>query len=130
MPKVVIFVDNQVDGELYEDWFETTGFETRVFYSYTNPYVIDLVVMEQPDILMCDVALGKTEKIDGFQAIRLLKIDTRTQKIPIIIVTNQCDVQSRETGMKSGAEKFLCAQEYTPRKIVEIFKEILKSPRF
>jgi len=130
MPKVLIFSESPAEGGLYKEWFLASGFETRTFNSYVDPYVVDLVVIEQPDILMCDVALGKKEKIDGFQAIRLLKADTRTQKIPIIIVTNLCDVKSREMGMKTGAEKFLCSSECTPEEIVEIFKNILKMPRF
>jgi len=130
MPKVLMFANKPSDGELYKELFLASGFEVRKFHSYERPYVVDLVVMEQPDILMCDVALGKTEKIDGFQAIRLLKADTRTQRIPIVIVTDMCDVQSREAGMKTGAEKFLCSDEHTPREIVEIFKNILKTPQF
>jgi len=125
MPKILIFSNNPADGELYKEWFVTTGFEARTFYSYVNPYVVDSVVMEQPNVLICDVVLGQTEKINGFQAIRLLKSDTRTKGTPIIIVSDLCDVRSMEAGLKTGAEKFLCSKEYTPEKIVEVVKNFL-----
>ena len=65
-------------------------------------------------------------KIDGWQAIKLLKKDKRTNDIPIIIVDNMCQKEDVEKGLRAGASRFICTANYSSAELIEFFKDFLK----
>ncbi len=65
---------------------------------------IDLVIKEQPDIILLDVMMPK---LDGFQVCKVLKNDPLTTHIPIVMVTALHDTERRVQGINSGADDFL-----------------------
>lgn len=57
-----------------------------------------------PDVILLDVMMPD---LDGFEVCRILKSDTQTNLIPIIMVTALNRVESRIEGKKAGADEFL-----------------------
>jgi PAS domain S-box-containing protein len=64
------------------------------------------VAARLPDLVILDILLPGG--MDGFEVVRRLKADPRTQPIPIIILTALLDLESRIAGLQAGAEEFLC----------------------
>lgn len=57
-----------------------------------------------PDIILSDVMMPM---MDGFEMLEKLKIDFRTDHIPVVILTARGDFDSRLTGLEIGADHYL-----------------------
>jgi len=62
------------------------------------------VASRPPDLILLDVRLPG---MDGHQLVKLLKGDSATSNIPVIVVTAQLDHSARLAGLEAGAEEFL-----------------------
>ncbi|HCE59650.1 MAG TPA: PleD family two-component system response regulator [Wolbachia sp.] len=65
---------------------------------------IDLVMAQQPDIVLLDVMMPN---MDGFKVCKELKNNPITTHIPIVMVTALHDTEDRVKGINAGADDFL-----------------------
>ncbi len=132
-PKVLFFLSDSLMAKLFEDVFVKAGFEVGIYYTYSD--VVELVLEEKPDILLCDIFIGRTareiETINGFQAIESLKENEITKNVPIIILTTLCYQESVDQGLEAGALKYLCLTEISPYEVRNVFiEELIKRGKF
>ncbi len=64
----------------------------------------DKAVCELPDLILLDVMMPE---MNGFEVARVLKEDTRTRSIPIIMVTALDGPEHEHAGRAAGAEEYL-----------------------
>jgi len=57
-----------------------------------------------PDLILTDVMMPE---MDGFEMIRHLKNDIRTDHIPVVVLTAKGDFQSKLSGLEIGADHYL-----------------------
>ncbi|MEL7119251.1 MAG: ATP-binding protein [Bacteroidota bacterium] len=97
---------------------------------------IDKALESIPDVIVSDVMMPEK---DGFELCQILKTNTRTNHIPIILLTAKADLDSRLDGLKLGADAYI----YKPfeekelhiciRKLLELRKKLqerFQSPDF
>ncbi|MFZ2054676.1 MAG: diguanylate cyclase [Candidatus Aminicenantales bacterium] len=65
---------------------------------------LDRAFSEHPDLILMDIMMPE---VNGFEAARILKEDSRTHNTPIIIVTALDDPENKSTGQEVGAEEYL-----------------------
>jgi putative two-component system response regulator len=65
---------------------------------------LDFLEGELPDLILLDVEMTG---ISGFDVVKKLKQDARTQSIPVIMVTGLGDRESRLRALQNGAEDYL-----------------------
>jgi putative two-component system response regulator len=65
---------------------------------------LDLIVREQPDLVLMDVVMPRR---DGFETCRALKQSASTRLIPVVIVTALSDSRDKVRGLEAGADDFL-----------------------
>lgn len=75
-----------------------------------------------PDLVLLDVVLPKK---DGFEILEGLRADKRTQKLPVILLTNLGQKPDVERGLKLGADDYIIKAHYTPSEVVEKIKQVL-----
>jgi two-component system cell cycle response regulator len=65
---------------------------------------LDRAFSEHPDLILMDIMMPE---LNGFEAARILKEDSRTHNIPIIMVTALDDPENKSAGQEAGAEEYL-----------------------
>lgn len=66
--------------------------------------VLDAVARERPDLVLLDVSLPV---MDGLSVMRILKGDANLRQIPILLITADDDIHSRQQGIALGAEDYI-----------------------
>ena len=81
----ILIVDDSPDVRLaLATILEDTGHE--IVEAEDGDQVFDLAVAQNPDLVLLDVMMPR---VNGFDALATLKADTRTNPIPVIMVTAQ-----------------------------------------
>jgi putative two-component system response regulator len=65
---------------------------------------LDLIVREQPDLVLLDVVMPRR---NGFETCRALKQSAATRLIPVVLVTALSDSRDKVRGLEAGADDFL-----------------------
>lgn len=102
MGKSILVVD---DIEHYHEFIKLLMADASIIHSaYNGKEGIEIAQREQPDIILMDLRMPI---LDGFEAIKALKSDPRTQKIPILAVTAQAMARDRSHALELGAEDLI-----------------------
>jgi putative two-component system response regulator len=65
---------------------------------------LNLVLSEQPDLVLLDVSM---DGLNGFDVCQALKEDERTALIPVTFITGDHDREARQRAIEAGADDFL-----------------------
>ncbi|MEQ8331898.1 diguanylate cyclase [Nisaea sp.] len=71
---------------------------------------IDKALESPPDLILLDIQMPD---LDGYEVIRALKDDPRTENVPVIFVTGLSDAGDEEKGLKLGAIDYI-TKPYKP----------------
>ena len=95
----VLLVDDYPDArEMYGEYLKFTGFD--VVEASNGVEAVERALDTAPDIILMDLSLPI---MDGWEATRRLKADTRTANIPVVALTGHA-----LSGMSEGAERAGC----------------------
>lgn len=101
--KTVLIVDDNIKNlDLFKDFVESWGYETVT--AQQGKDAISLAERYLPDIILLDVMLPG---MSGYEVCRELKEHTKTQHIPVVMITVLNDIADRIHGYKIGADQFL-----------------------
>lgn len=123
MPKILIFEDEKMLADMYATKFRLEGIEAVVQYDGRDP--VRLAVKEKPDIISMDIIMPK---INGFDAVKLLKADPRTKDIPVYFLSSLGQVSDIVMGKSLGAVEYFVKANHLPSEIVSFVKEVLGLP--
>lgn len=123
MPKILIFEDEKMLADMYATKYRLMGWGVAVQYDGHDP--VDLAVREKPDIISMDILMPR---VNGFDAIKLLKADPRTKDIPIFILSSLGQTADIAMGKSLGAVEYFIKADFTPDDIVNYVKELLGLP--
>lgn len=100
---ILIVDDNISNVALLEDILEQEGYEN--FTSTTDPrMVMELCEEEQFDLILLDIRMPH---LSGFDIMNMLREQTATSFLPILVLTAQTDPQTRKDALEAGAKDFL-----------------------
>jgi CheY-like chemotaxis protein len=101
---VALLVEHDSDArDIYSAFLSNVGFDVLLEHSATAAF--RAAVRHLPNVIIADLRLpGAT---DGITLTTKLRLDARTTKIPIIIVTGEALVDSRARAMAAGCDLFL-----------------------
>jgi len=58
-----------------------------------------------PDLVLLDIMMPQ---MDGWEVLRLLRIDPRTAAIPVAMISARTDAKDRVQGLQEGAIDYIC----------------------
>ena len=77
---------------------------------------------EKPDIIILDLMLPK---MPGLEVCKLLRTDTATRQIPILMLTARAEEIDRIVGLEFGADDYV-TKPFSPREVILRIKAILR----
>ena len=98
---ILIVEDNEKNRKLLRDVLRFKGYQT--VETETAEEGIRLAQESQPALILMDIQLPG---IDGITALKQLRADPRTEKIPIIAVTASAMTHNRETMLAEGFDGY------------------------
>lgn len=102
---------------------EAAGYD--VITAADGPGVLAMVARQPPDLLVLD---SKMSEIDAFEILRILKADDSLVSIPVLLVSDEGDLDARRRGIELGAEDTL-TRPYRVFEIQQRVRNVLRATR-
>ncbi len=99
--KILLVEDNELNRDMLSRRLERKGFD--VICAMDGKMGIDMAKNESPDLILMDLSLPI---IDGWEAIKILKSETSTSTVPIIVLTAHAMEGDREKALESGCDEY------------------------
>ena len=120
MPKILI-VDDEPDAlEVLGFNLKNAGYEVTTADDGDN--ALKKARQQLPDLILLDLMLPE---IDGLEVCKLLRRDTATSGIPIIMLTAKASEIDRVVGLELGADDYV-TKPFSPRELVLRVRNLLK----
>ena len=117
----ILIVDDEKDiVELVEYNLKKEGY--RTISAYTGEKALDLVKREMPDLIVLDLMLPG---IDGLEVCRMLKKDSHTSRIPVIMLTAKGEETDIVVGLELGADDYV-TKPFGVRQLIARVKTVLR----
>jgi two-component system, cell cycle response regulator DivK len=99
---VLIVEDNEKSMKLFRDVLEVRGY--RTLEATTGARAVELATRHLPDVVLMDVQLPD---VDGVEALRRVRTDARTARLPVVAVTAQAMDGDRERFLAAGFDDYI-----------------------
>ena len=100
---LILVVDDYEDArEMYAEYLRFCGF--RVAEARNGNEALEQAFSLMPDLILMDLSLPG---MDGWEATRQLKADSRTQAIPVVALTGHALAGASEGAKKAGCDSFV-----------------------
>jgi DNA-binding response OmpR family regulator len=121
-PKVLLLEDDPYFFEFYGNRLRGGDFE--VISEADEDEGIKRVLKEKPDAIILDINLPKE---DDFSFIANLKKYPEVSSIPVVILTDLSDEESKRRGLALGASEYLIRDEISFHDIIESVNKVIKN---
>jgi CheY-like chemotaxis protein len=101
MTKILLVEDNEMNRDMLTRRLQRHGFE--VLCASDGPTGVAMALLEKPDVILMDVALGD---MDGWEATDLIKSNPLTAAIPVIALTAHALESDRRRSVEAGCSDF------------------------
>ena len=100
--KTVLLIEDDLDHQrIYSEKLKKEGFQVHI--SSNSDSGFHSAIENRPNIILLDIMLPG--KMNGFELLEMLRKNTKTKNIPIIVLTN-LDTE-KENALKSGAKDYI-----------------------
>ncbi|NOK59524.1 MAG: response regulator transcription factor [Chloroflexi bacterium AL-W] len=114
---ILVADDDLPSVKLTSFLLEEAGY--RVIKAYDGPTILSSVENQQPDLILLDVSMPKT---NGFDICRHIR---RTSDVPIIFLSARSQLSDRVTGLQIGADDYL-VKPFEPSELLARVEAVLR----
>lgn len=120
----VLVIDDEFDVlENIKDILELEGYATLTTLDGQDG--IDLAISEKPDLILSDISLPYT---NGFDVIKAVKSNPISKVSPFIFLTAKASFESKQQGMKLGADDYI-TKPFNNQYLVDTIKKRIEEYR-
>ena len=119
LKKLLLIEDDKDLSHMYAKKFSNAGWITTI--SHDGAEGIQKAKEKAFDIIVLDLMLPG---ISGVDVLEILRSDSRTVKVPVVIYTNFGDNFNREKCLSYGADEFVLKVESTPESLCETIEKV------
>jgi DNA-binding response OmpR family regulator len=117
----VLVIDDNLDLlEVLAEGLELAGPFT-VITANDGAEGLEQCLTYHPDCLVIDV---KMPQLNGYQLVRILRGDSETADIPLILLTALAQDHERFAGLAAGTDRYLI-KPVTPRELAAVIREVV-----
>ena len=117
----ILAVDDEEDIlELIRYNLEKDGY--RVTTAISGEEALEAAKSQQPDLILLDLMLPG---VDGFEVCKILKNDSETSRIPIVMLTAKGEESDIVAGLELGAEDYI-TKPFSPRILIARIRAVLR----
>ena len=113
--RILIADDEQAVRQLLDLVLRSQGYE--VLTAHNGDQLVRMAQEQAPDLVMVDLMMPQ---LDGYEAIRQLRNDTRTAHLPMIILTAKSTPTDVVTGFETGADDYITKPFNIPELLARI----------
>lgn len=118
--KILLVEDDSFLSSVYATKFELEGF--TVLHASDGEQGLKITEKNMPDIILLDILMPK---MDGFEMLHRLKLDSKLMQIPVVMLTNLGQKEDVERCLKGGAVDYLIKAHFVPGEAVNKVRKIL-----
>jgi len=100
--RILVVDDEPRNVKLMNAYLNSAGYE--VLSAFNGEDGLRQAAAENPDVILLDIMMPG---MDGFEVTRRLKANSKTQQIPVVLVTALEGVDKRVKGLDVGADEFI-----------------------
>lgn len=115
--RILVVEDNETNRGLMVYLLRAFGYQPDS--AIDGPSGFESVLSRPPDLILCDVHMPK---VDGFDFVKLLKLDEKLRNIPVVAVTALAMLGDRERILAAGFDAYISKPIDPERFIPEIEK--------
>ena len=123
MSLILIIEDNEKNLKLVRDVLQVKGFATLEAGSAEDG--IKLALERKPDLILMDIQLPG---MNGIDALKVLRADPKTSKIPVIAVTASVMQQDRTLITEAGFDRYV-GKPINIREFLEAVRSTLEAAK-
>src|SRR6476659_8088276 len=117
----ILLIEDEPDiAEVLQYNLEKEGFAVET--ARRGDAGLEAVRRDTPDLILLDLMLPG---LDGLELTRLLKRDTGTSRVPIVMLTARGEEVDRIVGLELGADDYI-SKPFSPREVVLRVKAVLR----
>ena len=121
--KHILTVDDETNiRRLLQVNLQRAGY--RVTMACDGVEALESIRQERPDLIVLDVMMPR---MDGFEVLRQLRMDTTTAELPVIMLTAKAQDADVFRGWQSGADCYL-TKPFNPNELLVFVKRVLDPP--
>ena len=118
--KVLVVDDDEDLLKMLKRRLEAEGFE--YMSAKDGKDMLGLIKVKRPDVIILDIMLPE---MDGLEICKAIKNDTKTARIPIIILTAKAQEVDKIVGLELGADDYV-TKPFSPRELIARIKAVLR----
>jgi len=100
--KLLVVDDDKFMVRVISDCLQKEGYDVKGAYDFNT--AMEKIYETTPDLVLLDIVLPK---MNGYEICRLLRNDTRTSHVPIIMLTSKGLVEDKVAGLEAGADDYI-----------------------
>jgi len=121
MPETVLITEDESDVvDLIRYNLKKAKF--RVLTAQDGAEGFSMAVTNRPDAVVLDIMLPR---LNGFEVLKKLKADSKSESIPILILSAKGEADSRIKGLQLGADDFM-PKPFSPKELVLRIQALLR----
>lgn len=101
MSKILLVEDNEMNRDMLSRRLIRRGYEVAI--AVDGQEAVKAAIEGKPDLILMDISLPV---LDGWEATRRIKADSRTRGIPVIALTAYANPGDREQALAAGCDDY------------------------
>jgi two-component system, OmpR family, alkaline phosphatase synthesis response regulator PhoP len=118
--RILVVEDDSDIAHLVGRYLDKAGFTTELAASGRD--ALTAVSQRRPDLLVLDLMLPH---VDGLEVCRVIRANSETAAMPIIMLTARAEESARIRGLELGADDYL-AKPFSPNELVARVRALLR----
>ncbi|MFH2037700.1 MAG: response regulator [Candidatus Zixiibacteriota bacterium] len=118
---IILVIEDEIDIlEMIEYNLQKENY--KVITTISGADAFDLAKINSPNLILLDIMLPD---VDGFEVCRLLKRNSETENIPIVMLTAKSEESDIITGLELGADDYI-TKPFSPKVLIARIRAVLR----